>query len=226
MELPDVCFKCLYSIILTHEGRHTATKYFTVAKSELQSTRASRDLTQGRVKRYGKRVLHELSEGMRDVGIMQGPFYDYYVKGSSEASLEGTKVRFNMIKEPQLVTNQYENQTLTRDENTPERNQDGYHTLYYSKKASKDRPFVVSIAREGAVSAMQPSSPDDMAYIPSIIRKANKEQNHSHISLPHTIKQSTRDEERVLSPLHLRKKAWREEFSDKLDRKLQSITKP
>lgn len=37
-ELPVVCFKCIYGLILANEGRVSAMRFFTVAKSELEKT--------------------------------------------------------------------------------------------------------------------------------------------------------------------------------------------
>lgn len=72
-ELPTVCFKCIYDLILVYEGRQNALRVFNVARNELES---------GRYNHRGKSSANVAKKLHQDSLELKGEFNEYYNGGN------------------------------------------------------------------------------------------------------------------------------------------------
>lgn len=118
--MPLICFKCIYELILLHEGKASALRFFAVAKDELENISASNRRDQTKQK---------ATDAMKQLGVMPHDL----LNSTNEYAFEPRS-------------------SSVLDQSKP-RNNNGYFTLYYKKKARREgQPEIVSISREGSAS--------------------------------------------------------------------------
>ena len=71
-EMPMTCSGCLYEIVMANEGRQRAQRFMKVAGSAEVNRKAMKS-----VQCVRNRKMHQISEGMKEIKMLEGKFFDY-----------------------------------------------------------------------------------------------------------------------------------------------------
>jgi hypothetical protein len=126
--MPVTCSRCLYDIVMANEGKRRALRFIEVAGSVEGGRKAMKSAQCVR-----NRKMHQISEEMKEVKMLEGTFFDY-AKSAEHGSIPEEGVM----------------QSASRNEN-------GYHTLYYTNKERKNMPIIVSIPKESSRASFSPA---------------------------------------------------------------------
>ncbi|TNV85872.1 hypothetical protein FGO68_gene14572 [Halteria grandinella] len=192
--LPLICFKCIYELILSYEGRQNAMRFFNVAQSDiaLQQKKNTQPLVDVPKNRNYSRLSNDPSKEMLDLSMMKGTFYDYQ-KGNP-------------------FTNYGAESTLK-----PQSDKNGYHALYFTKRNNKNKPFIISLARESDRKTLATAQHTREVSPNSLLNDSVRLPNVTSLDLLPSLL------ERSSTPDHIRR--WREEYANKMVRQLAELSK-
>lgn len=169
-------------------------RFFNVAQSDivLQQKKNTQPLVDVPKNRNYQRLSNDPSKEMLDLSMMKGTFYDYY-KGNP-------------------FTNYGAESTLK-----PQSDKNGYHALYFTKRNNKNKPFIISLARESDRKALATAQHTREVSPNSLLNDSVRLPNVTSLDLLPSLL------ERSSTPDHIRR--WREEYANKMVRQLAELSK-